>query len=219
MNQAVLQRETMTDRVYAVLKQRITAKHIRPGDRLVADRIARELQVSVTPVRETLRLLERDGLIRNVPHRGAVVVELNRKDVADLFAVRQQLEILAVRAAAEHASPLHVQLMKQHIHNGWDSINADRFKDYVQADSELHRTIAEASGNDMLRVTMLGMLDRVDAFINRTVQEGYIDRAHQALEQHEAIVAAIAARDADAAEKAMRDHLQMSQSNALEYAE
>jgi len=214
MPMEAFQRETTTDRVYAFLKQKITAKDIKPGDRLVAHQIARELQVSATPVRETLRLLERDGLIHNEPHKGAVVVKLDRKDILDLFEVRMNLEGIAVRHAAKHATEMHIQQMRQHIAVGRESLIEKRFYDYVKADGNFHRVIAEASDNNQLHQMLLILLDRVDAFINRTVHEGYTDKATLALYQHDVIVNAIADHNVQAAETACRDHLQMS----LDYA-
>src|ERR1051325_2726809 len=81
----IIQARTLTHQVYQNLKHRIMNRQLHPGSRLVVDRVAQELSVSMTPVREAFRLLEQEGLLKNVPHCGAVVIELSRKDVEDMF--------------------------------------------------------------------------------------------------------------------------------------
>src|ERR1041385_2526273 len=95
----IIQARTLTHQVYQNLKHRIMNRQLQPGARLVVDRVAQELSVSMTPVREAFRLLEQEGLLKNVPHCGAVVIELSRKDVENMFAIRRALEGLAIREA------------------------------------------------------------------------------------------------------------------------
>ncbi|MDG4864320.1 GntR family transcriptional regulator, partial [Streptomyces sp. T-3] len=97
------QRGSLRDRAYETLRRRIIEAQLQPGQRLVERDLAAELEVSRIPLREALRRLEADGLVLLVPHRGALVAPFTPTDVRDLFDVRESLESLAARLAAERA--------------------------------------------------------------------------------------------------------------------
>jgi DNA-binding GntR family transcriptional regulator len=88
---------------YEALKKRIIEVDLQPGERLVERDLADELKVSRIPLREALRLLAAEGLVVLVPHRGALVSPFTPADVRDLFDVRESLEVLAARLAAQRA--------------------------------------------------------------------------------------------------------------------
>jgi len=209
------QSSTLASRVYEQVKARIVSRQVRPGDRINADQLARDLHVSVTPIRESLRWLEREGLIHNVPHRGAVVVELDRKRIEDLFAVRLQLEPFAASLAAHHASPMQTAEIHDLIRQATTALETSNYEHYIAIDGQFHRMIVELSSNTQLVVTMSSLFDRVQAFMGYTVNNGLTDRAGIALQQHAAVIEAISAGDADAASSAMRNHLSWSRANVL----
>lgn len=92
---------SLRDRAYQELRRRIVSTELAPGQRLVERDLAAELEVSRIPLREALRLLEADGLVVLVPHKGALVSPFTPADVRDLFDVRESLEALAARLTAE----------------------------------------------------------------------------------------------------------------------
>lgn len=212
----MLNRHTLADQVYNQIKRRITRREFTGGSRLVADQLARELKVSVTLVRETLRRLERDGLIENHPHKGATVVNPTRQDVLDLFEVRRLLEPAAVRGAAAHANAEQLAAIGRMIDDGAAAFEAQDFPAFVQCDWNFHRLLAESCGSRQLAQTMHGMLDRVAAIISHTVEAGAVRNAAAAIVEHRRILDAIAAHDAHAAEEQMRNHLEHSLNNAIE---
>src|SRR5579872_2103319 len=96
-------RPTTAERmVHTILQQRILDGILRPGERIDLDAIARELQVSRTPVRTALRQLESEGLVTIYPHRSVVVSELSADDLEQIYAVRIHLETLAARLAMQN---------------------------------------------------------------------------------------------------------------------
>ena len=98
--------------VYQELLRAIREGRYHPGERIRESVVARELDVSRTPVREALRRLQSDGRLTFEPQRGAVVAELDHQEVAELYALRQQLEGVAARFAAQHASEGEVHAME-----------------------------------------------------------------------------------------------------------
>src|SRR4029077_2652017 len=97
--------QQLTDRVHAALREAITSGRLRPDERIKQEKVAAELGVSRTPVREALHLLEREGLVRLVPRRGAVVPGVTAADVRELYELRELLEPAAAALATIRADP------------------------------------------------------------------------------------------------------------------
>lgn len=179
----------------------------RPGNRLVESELAERLGVSRTPIREALQRLETQGvLIRD--GRSLIVASLDHNQLAELYTVRAELEALAARLAARHATPEEVRVLGQMIASDRAAM-ADP-EALAQANRRFHHQIHLASHNRYL-VQQLDMLHRSMALMARTTlaAEG---RAPRALDEHQAIVDAITAGDGEAAAAALRAHI----SNAYE---
>src|SRR3984957_14263705 len=91
---------TKADIVYENLREQILNGELRPGDRVLINRVAREFGVSDIPAREGVKRLEADGLVSFAVHKGAVVTRMGHLEVEELFAIRTELEALAIRQAA-----------------------------------------------------------------------------------------------------------------------
>ncbi len=96
---------TKTDYAYSELRRRILDGELGRGARLLLRRLAEELGISVMPVRDAIRMLERDGLVRSESHRGATVTTISRDEILDTISIRMWLEVLAIR----EATPLHTE--------------------------------------------------------------------------------------------------------------
>src|ERR1700730_14446555 len=99
-----LQIGTKAEAVYQELRRRILSSVILPGSMLSQEALAVQLGVSITPLREALRRLETEGLVKTLAHRTMTIPPLTRKEVRELYAVRLQLDPLAAKLAAENAS-------------------------------------------------------------------------------------------------------------------
>src|SRR3954447_24950700 len=93
-------RQSLVDIAYVAIRDAITSGALLPGTRLREAALARHFSISTTPVREALRRLDREGLVRLSPNRGAVVAEFDLREILDLFEIREVLECRAVRRAA-----------------------------------------------------------------------------------------------------------------------
>ena len=97
-------RQSLVDVAYVALRDAITSGTLLPGARLREAALAKHFAVSTTPIREALRRLDREGLVRLAPNRGAVVTEFNLREILDLFEIRELLECGAARRAANQTS-------------------------------------------------------------------------------------------------------------------
>ncbi|WP_179380591.1 GntR family transcriptional regulator [Jannaschia marina] len=174
----------------------------RPGDRLVESELAERFGVSRTPVREALQRLETQSvLVRD--GRSLIVATLSHDQMAELYAVRTELEALAARLAAQHAAREEIRVLRRMVDE--DRAYLGDARALSRANRRFHGQIHLASHNRYL-VQQLGMVHRSMALMATTslAAEG---RGETALAEHLAIVEAIEARDGDAAAEALRRHL------------
>lgn len=177
----------------------------RPGDRLVESELADRFGVSRTPVREALQRLETQAmLVRD--GRSLIVATLDHNQLAELYTVRAELEALASRLAARHATPEEVRVLSQMVDEDEQTVGDP--ETLARANKRFHRQIHLASHNRYL-VQQLDLVHRTMALMARTslAAEG---RSKTALSEHRRIVEAIAAGDAKAADTALRQHISMA---------
>ncbi len=187
---------------YALILEAIDSHVYKPGDRLVENELAERFGVSRTPIREALQRLETQSLLTR-DGRSLIVSSLDHTQMAELYIVRGELEGLAARLAASHATPEEVGVLR-------DMLEADRklINDPAalsRANKRFHKQIHLASHNRFL-VQQLDLVHRSMALMATTslAAEG---RGEMALAEHEAIVAAIEAKDGEAADRALRAHI------------
>ncbi len=188
--------------VYLKLRSEIRDRELRPGDRLRELEVAARLGVSRTPVREALKRLETEGVIVFAQPRGLIVTELSHSQMMELYAMREVLEGAAARFAAKQASPLQIDSLKQLVaHQG----NAKSATEAAEINRQLHDAISRAAHNDYLINAMnvlsdaLALLGTTTYSIPGRIESGFLENAK--------IVECIARHDADAAEKAAREHI------------
>ncbi len=196
--------------VYRQLKQSITNFEFRPGARLVEDDLSELYGVSRTPVREALRQLEREGLVVASFGRGRFVREIALRDYEDVSRVRLVLEALAVAQATERASSDAIDDLRA----TWDSEDSPADGSYVHADERFHSGIATLSNNGFLIDEFARIDDRIR--IIRVTDFTDAERITIVRNEHQAILAAIWARDAERADFLMRTHIERSQANIRE---
>ncbi len=174
----------------------------RPGDRLVESDLAERFGVSRTPIREALQRLETQGLLAR-DGRSLIVASLDHSQLAELYVVRSELEGLAAKLAAQHATKEEIRVLQEM--EEADRALIGNAGALARANRRFHKQIHLASHNRFL-VQQLDLVHRSMALLASTslAAEG---RGATALAEHEAIVAAIGARDADAADAALKTHI------------
>ncbi len=192
---------------YQMILQAIDSGVYRPGDRLVESELAERFGVSRTPVREALQRLETQSLLAR-DGRSLIVASLDHNQTAELYVVRSELEGLAARLAARHATDEEVRVLRSMVRD--DRRLLPDAAALARANRRFHKQIHLASHNRYL-VQQLDLVHRSMALMAETslAVEG---RGTDALAEHDQIVAAIASGDGDAADAALRRHI----SNAFE---
>lgn len=195
-----------SERVYQALRHRILAGMLEPGSRLVELQLATEFTVSRTPVREALKRLTAEGLIRVDPVRGIVVSDVDARELEEIFVVREVLDGLAARLAAGRVSSTDLTKLHLLMDMMRDAVRTGQWEGMVQANIKFHDVLHQAAGNERLRHLTRNLLDFVRRFSNEAFASQ--ERAAEVLAEHEEIIRAMELRDPDLAEKVARRHVE-----------
>lgn len=196
---------TKAEAVYAEVRWRIVTGLLVPDTTVNQEGIARELGVSITPVREALRRLESEGLVRFVAHSTVRIPPLNVRELDELYAVRSRLDPFAVELAAANGSPeLGAELLKILEQPPSDSGPGQEFN----ANRLFHRALYLASGNAELGALLDQLWDRTERYRYVLVASG--NAQHTSSGEHQALARAVAQRDAAGAAELMAHHVKIS---------
>jgi DNA-binding GntR family transcriptional regulator len=194
---------TMADAVYGALRHSIVHGELRPGARLRADALAKEMNVSRTPVRDALRKLESEGLATMSARRGLIVPELSEDGLIETFQIRAVLEGLAARLAVDNATPSEIAKIRELIDDLGSASqrgDIDQMRDILR---EFRQRIYSLSHNARLLQFLTALQDRGLQFGMSTLYAS--GRAQQMLEECRDLVKAIEARNGNLAEQIARD--------------
>ncbi|MGR3660512.1 MAG: GntR family transcriptional regulator [Paracoccaceae bacterium] len=187
---------------YKLILAAIDEGTYRPGSRLVESELAERFGVSRTPIREALQRLETQSLLTR-DGRSLIVASLDHNQLAELYVVRSELEGLAARLAARHATPEEVRVLRDMVTE--DRRVVDDPAALSRANRRFHKQIHLASHNRYL-VAQLDLVHRSMALL-ATTSLAVQGRSAAALDEHEKIVIAIEAGDGDAAHEALQRHI------------
>ena len=198
------ERASLSRVVSEQIRGRILDGTLKPGERLVEDRLSAELGVSRVPVREALRGLSVEGLVTLLPRRGATVVEVTPETVAELVEVRALLEGLNAKLAAQRHDPEIVAQLQDTLARGNAAARNGTSEELAHLNAEFHERLGEASRNSVLSEVMRGLRERTSiafAINGRT-------RARADWDEHAGVLAAVIAGDAELAALLATRHVQ-----------
>lgn len=202
----------LRDQVLNELRRRIVNGDYLPGDRLTEDRLADDFGVSRNPVREALRVVESEGFVIMVPRRGAFVASPDASTITDIFSVRERLETLAARLAAERATQSDVSDLRVLLNSAREATDAVDFSRVAELNSELHLRVIEISGNRWLA----SIASSLYLHVHWIFRIGAAHRAPHSWIEHIRLVDAIEAADPDEAEAAALSHVAAASHAALD---
>jgi DNA-binding GntR family transcriptional regulator len=202
--QAPVIQSRLADDVYEQILSAIVNGDIAPGERLIQEKIASQINISRTPVREALLRLEQEGILEISGRKGFSIRKIAEDEVRQLYAVREAIEGYAARQVAEHKDPEHLAAIKLTVDAELEEDLTDVEVDF-RVNRTIHRTIVEQTNNPML----LDMFDRVWGrgvslwlFAATRSDQGPLEPV-----QHQDLFATLSTADPDTAQRAMIDHI------------
>jgi DNA-binding GntR family transcriptional regulator len=185
--------------IYRTLRERILSNELLSGTRLVLRQLANQFDASDIPVREALRMLERDGLVEMVPYRGARVTTLTAREIEETYFIRGHLESIATGLAAGRITDAELAVLDELMGLMRDAVAAQDGPRFSELNQEFHGTIIAACGNGMLRDLTMDIWQRHSGF--QRVFRMVPGRLAASQAEHEEIMAALRSRDAEGAAK------------------
>lgn len=204
---APLRFETKSEWVYTELRERITRGDLASGQRLRLAELAREFHTSVMPVREALRMLQRDGLVEMESHRGASVARVTWERIVEAVMIRMHLETLAVREATPHHDARSLSALDEQLHRMDALAERRRATDFSEANRRFHTAVEDACPHALLKDEIQQLWDVVWRTRPRSLFRLSPERMAGAQAEHRAIVEAIRTGDAGAAAARSDEHM------------
>jgi len=198
---------SLKDRIYDSLKQAITSMNIYADDaelRLDERKLSEQLAISRTPIREALARLEQEGLVHIQPRKGVFIVRKTKREVLEMVTVWAALESMAARLATEVASDADIAALRtMFVDEDGDTAKA-HIDEYSNKNIRFHQAILRLGGCRLLQDMADNLFIHMRSIRTRTIAEG--DRAKRSVIDHLHIIEALEARDAELAEKLVREH-------------
>ena len=187
----------LRDVVFNTLRQAILTGELKPGERLMEIHLANKLGVSRTPIREAIRKLELEGLVNIIPNKGAYVTGISDKDVHDIYMIRSMLEGLCVRWATEHITQEQLEELDEIILLSEYHMDKGHSDQLTELDGRFHQILYEASQSRILDHVLSDFHKYVQLARRTSVKTE--ERAIKSIGEHNEILNAIKAKDAEKA--------------------
>lgn len=205
VKQEVTDKYSLRGRVFHKLREDILSGKYEENEELKEVAIGEELGVSRTPVREAFRQLELEGLIQIIPNKGAYVTGITEKDVKDIYMIRSLLEGLCARWATEHITPEQMGEMEENIYLSRFHAQKGHLEQLAELDNRFHDILYEACNSKILEHQLKDFHQYVLRVRRKTLASK--NRGPKSNEEHEQILLAIKAGDADKAEMLANRHM------------
>lgn len=196
--------KSLREHVHDVLRRAIISGKLVAGQRLNERQLAADMEISTSPLKEALRQLENEGLVRTEARRGTYVT-FSTRQAEEMSLARAALESIITRQAARHGSEAHFDALRAMIARMREAVDSADPDELIALNEQFHEAIHEASGCDYLR--RLQNAQRMYDHATRITVLTDAETRRRSFLEHEAIMQAVVARDADLAERLMREHI------------
>ncbi|MFT9848109.1 GntR family transcriptional regulator [Aneurinibacillus sp. REN35] len=176
-----------TQHAYNFIRSGILNGTYGPGHRVIIDQIAKELGLSIIPVREAIRQLESDGLIQYKPYSGAIVSTINETEYADTLSVLAVLEGYATALAAKYLTSADFAELEGLNNQMKEALIAFEFEQFGQFNRQFHHIISEKCGNEYLQEEIKKVMSKIDT-LRRSAFTFVPQRARKSVEEHAQII-------------------------------
>jgi|AMWB02.1.fsa_nt_gi DNA-binding GntR family transcriptional regulator len=201
--------ENLDQKAYHILKFMIMDRQLLPGEKIPQEKLAEDLGISRTPLINALKFLEKEKLVRSVPRRGFYMRTFTPKEMLSIFELREVLEGLAARKAAEKITDNQIVRLTQFFKQFTGDRHIDDIRAYAREDRRFHNFLLDIGAKEFLK-SILETYNIISYSYQVVAPEGLVRAPRETIHEHRAIIEAIAKRNAEAAENLMRRHFQRS---------
>lgn len=204
---------SMAEVVYKLLKNAIINGDLKPGQRLVEQKLSDKMQVSRVPVREAIKRLEQYGFVTRLPVRGIIVKKISEADVKEAFGIRAALESYAAAQACEHLSEEMIDVLEKSIEASRKALKRGDMEKVLELNNQFHEMIYKAAQSDMLSKLINNFTDYLARYRKPLLSSK--TSVAVSIEGHEAMVEAMRRGDTENVERIVKAHILQGRSFIL----
>lgn len=205
--------ELLSQKVYHLLKTEIVKGFLKPGEKLLEEKIAEQLGVSRTPIREALKQLAAEGFVKMIPNQGVMVNKISIKDIQEVLQIRGVLEGLAARLATELIKEEEIKVLEEYIKQMEYYTNKNDFLAFSEIDAEFHELILNVCENSWLIQIRRNLSDQAHRYRIRSLSVP--GRLKYSLKEHQEILKALKRKDSEQADRLSQKHIKNVIDNIL----
>jgi DNA-binding GntR family transcriptional regulator len=206
---------TIKEQVYNVIKDNILNGHFKPGEKLQEKKIAEDLNVSRSPVREAIKELIGEGLLESIPNKSITVKKLSNKDIIDIFEFRSMIEKYSINKTISSLTEEKINRINELLKELEDTYNANDLHAYCQVDVNMHNEIIFMSENMVVYNAIKNIFSLMQPF--RIISLHSKKRFEESFLEHKEILEGIKEKDFERAWKANSNHLKFAKEEILKY--
>ena len=203
----------LRDVVFQTLRKAILTGELMPGERLMEIHLAQKLGVSRTPIREAIRKLELEGLVMNIPRRGAQVAEISERGLRDVLEVRRALDTFCAELACERISDEEKEALKKACKDFEDAVETKDATVIAKADVAFHDIIVGATGNERLVSLLNNLAEQMYRYRFEYIKD--VSQHGKLIEEHRVLMDAILKGNIIGARDAAREHIDNQEKSIL----
>ena len=203
----------LRDVVFQTLRKAILTGELMPGERLMEIHLAQKLGVSRTPIREAIRKLELEGLVMNIPRRGAQVAEISERGLRDVLEVRRALDTFCAELACERISDEEKEALKKACKDFEDAVETKDATVIAKADVAFHDIIVGATGNERLVALLNNLAEQMYRYRLEYIKD--VSQHGKLIEEHRVLMDAILKGNIIGARDAAREHIDNQEKSIL----
>ncbi len=203
----------LRDIVFKSLREAIITGDLKPGERLMEIKLANEMGVSRTPVREAIRKLELEGLVIVTSRKGAEVAPINEKDLKEVLEIRKALESLSVTLACKNVTKENLKKLKEINAAISKAVKNDDIETITKSDVEFHEEIYKLTNNDRLVVMLHQLKEHIFRYRFEYIKD--MKNKESIVEEHAKILAAIGDKNVRLAKKEIEHHIEVQEKYIL----
>lgn len=209
--------ELLSQKVYRILKTEIVKRYLKPGTKLLEVKIAKQMGVSRTPIREAIRELAAEGFVKIIPNQGVIVSIASIEDTQEVLQIRSVLEGLAARLATKVINGEEIKELEKYIEQMEYYANKDNALAFSKIDVEFHELILNICGNNRLIQIRKNLSDQAHRYRIRSLS--IPGRLKHSLKEHQEIVKALKRKDSEQAGRLSQKHIENVIENILAHHE
>jgi len=200
-----VERMSLAHRAAASMREAILSGELLPGAQIVEADIADQMKISRAPVREAIRVLEEEGLVRRVPYKGSFVTRISKRDILELYSLRSVIETFATRLAAQNATPEDLEKLRDIFTQMRQAAKKNDNNTVTDLDLLFHRTVCETARHELLFQWWSGMEQKIRLIL--AMRHRLHREISEVVDRHRPLLEALESKDSELAAQRMTEHI------------